>query len=385
MSVQSITKYCTGCRTCEQLCSQGAIRMISDKEGFLTANINNEKCIECGLCLKRCPQNVMVEKNTPLQSLAVRDKNIEELYNSASGGAFVVAARKILEHGGVVIGAAYNDDMSVSHIIVDQLENLQKLQSSKYVQSNTEHTYSQVKELLKNNRLVLYSGTPCQISGLKLFLKKQYDNLYTMDLICHGVPSPKLFAKYIDWMGQKMNGRIITYNFRDKSCGWGLDYMTKTKTKTKTNPTSLDPYYYHFLKGTTYRECCYNCNYCQKERVSDITIGDYWGIEKEHPHFYSPNGVSCLLINTEKGRKLWNLVSNDFFSLESSFDKIAKYNHNLIYPTKRKSLRDTIYQHIDEMDCGDFFSTQLKIPFNLKTRIKKIFPKWIKILIKKYR
>ena len=117
-----------------------------------------------------------------------------------------------------------------------------------------------------------------------------------------------------------MKGKIIGYDFRDKSCGWGLDYMTKTKTKTKTNPSTLDPYYYHFLKGTTYRECCYRCNYCTKERVGDITIGDYWGIEKEHPEFYSTNGVSCILLNSKKGERLWSIVKDEFETLESTFE-----------------------------------------------------------------
>lgn len=238
---------------------------------------------------------------------------------------------------------------------------------------------------MKQGRVVLYSGTPCQIGGLRAYLRKEYDNLYTMDLICHGVASPKLFAKYLIWLGGKMKGNIIGYDFRDKSCGWGLDYMTKTKTKTKTKPSTLDPYYYHFLKGTTYRECCYRCNYCTKERVGDITIGDYWGIEKEHPEFYSTKGVSCLLVNTEKGERLWSIVKDEFETLESTFGQVAKANHNLTRPTQRTPLRDVIYQHIDDMDVNEYFATQLKRPFNLKARIKLLLPKGLKVWIKKHK
>lgn len=379
----NITEFCTGCRACEQLCVHHAIEMKANFEGFLTANINAEKCVECGLCRKRCPQNIIPHKNAPLMSLAVRDKDDDELKVSASGGAFAAAARVILQRGGVVVGAAYNNDMTVSHIIVERLEDLHRAQSSKYVQSNTEVTYSQVKELLRQGIDVLYSGTPCQIGGLRSYLRKDYDNLYCMDLICHGVASPKLFAKYLVWLGGKMKGKIIGYDFRDKSCGWGLDYMTRTRTRTRTRPSTLDPYYYHFLKGTTYRECCYRCNYCLKERVGDITIGDYWGIEKEHPEFYSSKGVSCLLINTEKGKNLWNLVKEEFYSLESTFEKVARANHNLSHPTQRTSQRDTIYHHIDDMEVNDYFVTQLVIPFNLKARIKLLLPKWLKVWIKK--
>ena len=381
--MKKITEFCTGCRACEQICTHRAIVMKSDKEGFITACIDEKLCVECGLCGKRCPQNNLIGKSAPVVSLAVRDKNDDELKASASGGAFVAAARVILQHGGVIVGAAYHEDMTVGHIVVERLEDLHKVQSSKYVQSNTEATYSEVKELLKQGREVLYSGTPCQIGGLKAYLHKDYDNLYTMDLICHGVASPKLFAKYLVWLGGKMNGKVIGYDFRDKSCGWGLDYMSKTKTKTKTKPSTLDPYYFHFLKGTTYRECCYRCNYCTKERVGDITIGDYWGIEKEHPEFYSSKGVSCLLVNTEKGMRLWNLVKAEFDFLESFYEQVARANHNLSHPTKRTSLRDSIYQHIDDMDVNEYFATQLAIPFNLKARIKLLLPKWLKIWIKK--
>lgn len=378
--------YCTGCGACKQVCPTKAISMKPvNEEGFLESVTDFDKCIDCNQCRMTCPQNIKAKLNVPQLNLAVRDKDDEELEVSASGGAFAAAARVILSQGGVVVGAAYNDDLTVSHRIVDNLKDLPQLQSSKYVQSDTAGTFKEVKKLLREGKTVLYSGTPCQIAGLKGFLRKDYDNLYTMDVICHGVASPKLFAKYLEWLGGKMGGKIIYYDFRDKSTGWGLDYMTKTKTKTKTKPCSLDPYYHHFLAGDTYRECCYHCLYSQKERVSDITIGDYWGIEKEHPSFNSTKGVSCLLVNTDKGTRLWNMISTEFVSLESTFDKIANANHNLKHPTARPAVRDNIYKQIDELPVKEYFASHLLVPFNIKARIKSVLPVWLKVLIKKYK
>lgn len=380
-----VIEYCTGCRACEQICSRDAISMQANEEGFLESVTDYSKCVDCGLCRLACPQNTKQKLSAPMEVLAARDKDDAEIKVSASGGAFAAAARVIINHGGVAVGAAYNDDMTISHIIIDKVENLPRLQSSKYVQSNTENTFKEVKKLLRNGKVVLYSGTPCQIGGLKGFLRKDYDNLFTMDLICHGVPSPKLFAKYLKWMGERLKGDIDYFDFRDKSTGWGLEYMTKTKTKTKTSSSSADPYYYHFLCGDTYRECCYRCQYCRKERVGDITIGDYWGIEKQHPSFYSPKGVSCILVNTEKGGNLWNMVANEFITLQSTFEKVAIDNHNLEAPTTRPAIRDSVYKHLDDMSPKEYFESQLPVPFNLKARIKMLLPSWFKVLIKKYK
>lgn len=377
-----ITEYCTGCRACEQLCARKAIEMKPNAEGFLEPVVNKTKCINCDLCIKRCPQNGEVGKHGTIETFAVRDKIDKELRHSASGGAFAVVARNVLKNGGYVVGAAYVNHFKVKHIVINQIEDLQQLQSSKYVQSNTEQTYTEVEQLLKIGKQVLYSGTPCQVGGLKSYLHKEYSNLLTIEVICHGVPSPKLFAKYINWLESKMHGKLVSYNFRDKAYGWGLDYMTKTKTKTKTKSNVLDPYYTYFLRGNTYRECCYKCKYCTPQRVSDFTIGDYWGIEKEHPEFNSIKGVSCLLINTPKGADYWAQNKDAFFFLKSSFEKVAKINHNLRYPTPRPAIRDRVYKHIDDMNDREFFATQMPIPYNYKARIKAMIPISIRRFIK---
>lgn len=377
-----ITEFCTGCRACEQLCPKQCISMKSNEEGFLVAEIDENVCIGCGLCQKRCPQNNMPDKYSPIKVLAVRYKKDMELKASASGGAFVALAHQVLEQNGVVFGAAYGEDWKVGHIAVHNEEDLHKLQGSKYVQCNTLHTYSEVKTLLCEGKKVLYSGTPCQIGGLRAFLRKDYDNLLTIDLICHGVASPKLFQKYIGWLGKETGGKILSYNFRDKAGGWGLGYKTKTKTKTKTRAANLDPYYYHFLKGDTYRECCYRCNYCTQERAGDITIGDYWGIEREHPKFYSTKGVSVVLLNTDKALNLLERVMDVFYIQESTFEKAAKKNHNLLSPTPRPQVRDSIYARMEDMDAGTYFGTVLRTSNRLADRVKGALPMRVKLILK---
>ena len=384
--MKTITEKCTGCRACEESCPKKSITMVVDDEGFINPLINQDTCIDCKLCHKRCPQNGYNQWKAPLDVYAVRDKDDQEIYRSASGGAFAVIARYALtELGAVVYGAAYIDeDLHVGHIAVKNISELYRLQSSKYVQSNTFETYDEVKLFLIQGVKVLYSGTPCQIAGLKSYLNKDYDNLLTVDLICHGVPSPLLFEKYMTWLSSKMT-KVIEYDFRDKSDGWGLDYKAKAKAKAKALPGLLDPYYYHFLKGDTYRECCYECRYCRKERVGDITIGDYWGIEMEHPKFFSTKGVSCVLVNTPKGEDAFKHICNYMYVLESTFEQVARHNENLYYPTKRSIVRDTIYKGIKEKNAIAYFDENMAFPISMKSRIKALVPPSIKKLIRKMR
>ena len=381
--MERITDYCTGCRACEQLCAKNAISMVADKEGFLTAQIDADKCVDCGLCQKRCPQNQVIVKNAPKKVLAVRLKDEDVLYRSASGGAFAGIAKAWIEDGGIVAGVTYDGEWNAHHVFATTLEELKAIQSSKYVQADTRQAYSEVKRLLTEGKKVLFSGTACQIGGLKAFLKKDYDNLLTMDLICHGVSSPLLFRKYTEWLGDKCGSPIKEYDFRDKKGGWGLGYKYKYKYKYKYGACSIDPYYSRFLAGDTYREACYQCKYCTPERVGDITIGDYWGIEKEHPKFFSTKGVSCVLINTDKGINAWNSSASLFYTLESEFERVARHNGNLLHPTVRKNdVRDSIYLGINE---ENWFADKFAGSFSpsLVAKVKNLMPMWVRLIIKK--
>lgn len=220
--MERITEYCTGCRACEQLCTKKAIRMVADKEGFLTATIDRNLCVDCGLCAKRCPQNrkdLLHEK--PLATWAVRLKDKATLFRSASGGAFAGLAAFVISQRGAVFGVKYDEEMRAVHAKAETWEELQPLLSSKYVQSDTGNTFAEVRRLLNEGRLVLYSGTGCQIAALRSFLGKDYDNLMLVDLICHGVPSPLLFSRYLEFLRKKHGTNIDEYDFRDKCGGWG--------------------------------------------------------------------------------------------------------------------------------------------------------------------
>lgn len=381
-----ITEFCTGCRACEQVCAKHAISMVADKEGFLTAIINPDFCVDCGLCHKRCPQNNPVEKSPAKKVLAVRLKDDHTLYKSASGGAFAGIAKAWIAEGGVVSGVVYDKEWNAHHICATTDEQLDAVLSSKYVQADTRATYKEVKQLLEEGKRVLYSGTGCQIGGLKAFLRKDYDNLLTMDLICHGVASPLLFKQYISWLGEKSGSPILEYDFRDKHIGWGLDAYIKTKKFGLVIPCTIDPYFFRFLEGHTYRECCYNCNYCSPERAGDITIGDYWGIEKEHPQFFNTKGVSCVLINTDKGLAVWDKYRNLYHSIESTFAQVARYNGNLLHPTKRvDAIRNHIYEGIN--DTPEWFANVFAASFkpSLKAKIKNLMPMWVWLLAKKFK
>ena len=383
--MKQITEYCTGCRACEQLCGKKAIRLIADKEGFLTATIDENCCVDCGLCRKRCPQNRNdLFYGAPLSTLAVRLKDEQTLYRSASGGAFAGLAAWVIRHGGVVFGVKYDEEMRAVHSSAVTLDELDSLLSSKYVQSDTENTFSEVRRFLKEERMVLYSGTGCQIGALRSFLGKDYDNLILVDLICHGVSSPLLFKRYLEFLHQRHGGKVTEYDFRDKRGGWGLGYKYEYKYKYKYGSATADPYYTYFLKGHTYRECCYNCHYAHTERAGDITIADYWGIEKYHSDFYSIKGVSLMLLNSVVGMNFWKRVEGDFEYKDSKLEYAVAGNHNLKHPTERKDeIRNHIYDGIDSMDVKEYFATRFPLHLSLMQRVKNMLPAQIKLWLKK--
>ena len=378
---------CCGCSSCVQKCPQNAMEMKANEEGFFYPEINKEKCINCGLCVKVCPQLKDIknaDEGFP-QAYAMRNKNDEELKGSSSGGIFSIIANYVLENNGVVFGAAYDENLKVNHIKVENKIELEKLRSSKYVQSNINDTYKETEVELKKGKKVLFSGTPCQVAGLNSYLMKDYENLITCDLVCHGVPSQKLFEKYLEYLSKKFKSKVIKYNFRSKEKkGWGL--LTKVETedgKIRFIEPDFDPYYSNFLRSTIYRENCYSCHYTNYNRVADITLADYWGINGIHPEFYSEQGNSLILINNEKASELLELFKDKIEILLTEIDKAANRNKNLIQPSKRSEMRDNIYNGISELDSSKYIKKNLKIQYTPKKILKAIIPTKIKKMLKK--
>lgn len=353
--------------------------MKENDEGFFYPFIL-DSCIDCGICIQKCPILTPPKiENVEKVVYSLISKDTELLQKSSSGGVFATFAKHILLENGVVFGCAFDQVLNAKHIMIDSIQELEKLQGSKYVASSTNNTYQQVKVLLQTGKKVLYSGSPCHIAGLNSFLGKNYDNLFTIDLICHGTPSQKLFTKYLEWLGKRNKEKIIYYGFRDKDvAGWSCGGKAKTKTKTKTIDAHCDPYYASFLRNETFRESCYVCPYANiNNRPADITIGDFWGIKKYYPEIDEKQGVSVCIINTKKGNELFSVLKEMFHVYNCELSEVIEKNHNLIKPSIRPQKRDFIYKGINSESLEQFFK-KFEYSNLLIYKIKRICKKVLK-------
>lgn len=337
-------KQCTGCSACYSICPQNAIIMQENEEGFLYPKINQSLCINCGLCKKVCPSlnYKFNNKEKPECYAAMANDEIRKI--SSSGGAFTVFANYILSKNGIVCGATYNDNMNVEHIIIDNINDLKKMNGSKYVQSNINNCYKQIKEYLLQDKFVLFSGCPCQVAGLTNYLGKQYDKLLTLDLICHGVPSPLVFKKYLE--EQYPNEKITNVIFRDKTFGWNTNMHINVSSKEKNNIKYFenDLFFKLFFSNMSLRKNCGTCNYTKFPRTGDVTIADFWGITKD---CNDNKGTSLLFINNNKGDKYFNFVKQDFKLVKRKPINLAEKNQvNLKYPSREHPARDQFFKDI---------------------------------------
>ena len=332
-------KDCCGCGACAQRCPRKCISMQTDKEGFVYPVVDTTKCSDCGLCNKVCPVINQQAEQHPIATYAAINSNNMVREQSSSGGIFTLLAQETINNGGIVFGAVFNEDWEVEHIYVDNANNLKRLRGSKYVQSNIGGSYSVAEKFLKEGKEVLFSGTPCQIAGLKRFLRKEYKNLKTVDFVCHGTPSPLVWKKYLEEICRINNiSNIIDIQFRNKAEGWKRFSLQITYTgndgKERIFRETLNDNIFMkcFLSNLCIRPSCYLCPARSGKSGSDITLGDLWGAEQICPEIDDDKGLSLVMMRKEQ-----ELPKSD--RIEIPYNEALKYNPsistNVAMPHKR--------------------------------------------------
>lgn len=326
---------CCGCGACADICPKDAISMIF-REGFSYPEINKLLCIECGLCTGVCAfgQQKITESNC-IHAYACKVEDAVRM-KSSSGGIFTALSDHVLKRGGVVYGAAFDSGMVLRHARATTAQERDVMRGSKYIQSDTSGSYHQVKEDLKEGRQVLFTGTPCQIAALKAFLKKDYENLLLVDIICHGVPSPEIWAQFVSYLNEKYNAQVTDYSFRNKQVSW-RQYSATVKLSDgrcigENNHTGS--FIELFRYDVCMRPSCTVCRYASHHREGDITIGDFWGIENVLPELDDNKGVSSVMVNSLKGEAILEQIKGHMTLAECTQDQIAARQPNLSRPSQ---------------------------------------------------
>jgi len=369
-------KDCCGCKACANACPKQCIHFEIDEEVFSYPKVDTSICVNCHLCEKVCPSLVkspLRAKKPSAYGAKIKDEDIRD--KSSSGGLFSAFANKILNDNGVVYGVAMSEDLKSAHNIrVDNKNDLAKLRGSKYLQSNTENIYIQVKKDLVDGRKVLFSGVPCQINALKMYLRKEYDNLYCMEVICHGTPSPALWKKYLEHLEVKYNAKIESVDFRNKKYGWKrFGLVKKGKNINQYLDQNTDPYMVMFLRDYCLRPSCYDCNAKKLESMADITVADFWGIENVLPEMDDNTGTSLVLVQNEKGKELLTSVNDEIEIKEVGFDEAIKCNPSYFKAVARPKERDTFFVDMNNMSFAELQNKYCKV--GKKQKIKSIIKK----------
>lgn len=368
---------CTGCTACASICPKNAITMQKDNEGFMNPVIDQNKCINCGLCKRICPVLNTKTNESINKCYVAYNKNEQEKEKSSSGAIFSLIANYVLDNDGIVIGAAF-DNNKLKHIAVTNKKDLDKLKGSKYLQSDLKDIFKYIKDNLKENK-ILFVGTPCQVAGIKSIIKNN-KNLITIDVICHGVPSPKLFENYVKELEIKNNDKLLCYNFRDKSTGWDSYSNTALfKNKKITESAKNNKYMKLFLSDVALRQSCYECNFKLGNKYSDITLGDFWGVQNYYPEMYNKKGVSAIIINTELGEKIFVDIKDNLEYKECSLYEIISGNKSLKFSSSKQKKRKKFF-----IDLKNNVSIEILVKKYCKknNKFKKIIRK-IKDYIKK--
>ena len=362
---------CSGCSACAQICPNNSITMQEDVEGFLYPKVNVQKCLSCGLCDKICPIiNIAVQNTFETLSYAVINKDENVRKSSSSGGAFTALAEKIINDGGVVFGAMFDDKFNVVHRFTETVEGLEKFRGSKYVQSIIGDSYKKAKEFLDKDRSVLFTGTPCQIEGLYAYLGKEYKKLITQDIICHGVPSSIVWQTYIGSLKEKYSSDVSSVTFRSKETGW-KSYSVEIEFdngKKHSKEYSKDLMMRVFLRDLCLRPSCYNCAFKKIKRVSDITLADFWGVEKVCPEMFDNKGTSLVIVNSQKGKNLFDDIKENFLIQKIALKDAIKYNQSMIVSANEPKKRNKFLKSVLKKNFEKTAEKYLKTPFLSKIR-----------------
>lgn len=373
-------KNCSGCGACSQKCPKQCIKMVADEEGFFYPQVNQSACIDCGLCANICHELHPFEKKTPLQVYAAINKNNDIRIKSSSGGIFSLLAENVINRdNGVVFGAKFDANWQVIIDYSETTEGLELFRGSKYVQAQVGTSYIDAERFLKEGRIVLFSGTPCQIAGLHHFLRRKYDNLLTVDVVCHGVPSPKVWDRYLCEITDNLKNTIQRIEFRDKENGWkrfslAIDYVKQGEYVHESSWHKANSYMQAFLKNMILRPSCYACKAKYGRSGSDITIADFWGIQQINPGMDDDKGTGLVMINTEKGAKMIDFSQILFH--EEKYDDALKYNPAIEKSVVAHPNRNLFFRKLDKSkSVVRLIEKQLRpsLARRIKRRIKGLF------------
>lgn len=340
---------CTGCGACANICPKQAIAMEYDRDGFLMPFTDKESCIDCGQCEVVCPvshtQAYNANKSIP-RAYACWLKDGSKRANSTSGGAFTALAEYVLRQSGVIVGCVMGADLSAYHTLAFSSDTINSMHGSKYIQSETRKTYRLIKEHLKRDKVVLFTGCPCQIAGLYSYLQNEsFDKLFTTDLVCHGVASNKFFVKYIVGKEAKYNSVVSSIRFRSKKRGWNKFTIKLTFNNGREIyiPSEKDAFMRCYYQRAIYRESCYRCSYAKMPRIGDFTIGDYLGLPKSVVKKAAfKKGISLITLNNERAERVFEKINNSLEYFERPISETTETNYNLVRPSVQHPKRNEI-------------------------------------------